>query len=370
MAAALAPALLAGSAQPAPPGPGPAEVVQSLLLIGDAGHPAAAGEPVLVALGRDLARDPVRSTVAFLGDDVYLNGLPGPDHPQIEEMRRRIDAQTAVVVASGARGVMIPGNHDWERGGAGGWAAVRRLQQRVEERAGVAMTFAPGDGCPGPKVIDVGERLRLVALDTQWWLHRGPKPVHPTSDCAADSEAGVEAGLAAALDERGSREVVVLAHHPLESGGEHGGQFGPKQHLFPLTELRGWAWLPLPIVGSIYPLVRGAGVSAQDIPSASYRHMREAFVSVLRDRRPLAWAAGHDHNLQVIESPRFGRVLVSGGGIYGHTGYVREVPGSRFRAARSGYLRLELYRDGGKRLSVIEVAKDGSAREAWSDWLQ
>lgn len=368
--AVFAPALLAGGDQPAAPKREPAEAAQSLFLIGDAGRPAAAGEPVLVALGRDLARDPGRSTVVFLGDDVYPAGLPGPDYPQIEEMRRRLDDQLAVALSSGVRGVMIPGNHDWEKGGAGGWAAVRRLQQRVEERAGAAVTFAPRDGCPGPVVLDVGERLRLVALDTQWWLQRGPKPVRPSADCEGASEAEVEGRLAAALDGRGGREVVVLAHHPLESGGPHGGRFGPKQHLFPLTELRGWAWLPLPIVGSAYPLTRGAGASPQDIPSASYGHMREAFASVLRERRPLAWASGHEHVLQVIESPRFGRVLVSGAGIYGHASYVHDVQGSRYQAPRAGYMRLDLLRDGGKRLAVIEVARDGSAREAWSEPLQ
>jgi hypothetical protein len=115
---------------------------------------------------------------------------------------------------------------------------------------------------------------------------------------------------------------------------------------------------------------RAAGIASQDVTSEVYNHMREAFASVLRGRWPLAWAAGHEHVLQVIESPHWGRVLVSGSGIYGHVSYVKAVRGSRFRAARSGYMRLDLLRDGRRQLAVIEVSADGSAREAWRGWLE
>jgi hypothetical protein len=219
-------------------------------------------------------------------------------------------------------------------------------------------------------VVDVGERLRLVALDTQWWLHAHAKPEHPTSTCAADSEEEVTAGLTAALEGAGPRDVVVLAHHPLETGGPHGGKFGLKQHLFPLTEYKKWAFLPLPLVGSSYPIARSSGITSQDVTSRDYGRMREAFAGALRGRRPLAWASGHEHVLQVIESPRWGRVLVSGTGIYGHVSYAKEVPGSLFRAARSGYMRIDLLRAGARRLSVVEVRKDGRTREAFAKMLE
>lgn len=361
-------AVAAAAAAPAPLDQ--AQVVQELFLIGDAGQPRSGGEPVLRALGRDLARDPAHTAVVFLGDNLYPSGLPVDGDPQIAEMRRRLDEQVEVARASGAHAVMIPGNHDWEVGGPGGWAAIQRQQRRVEERGAGAVVFAPKGGCPGPEVLDVGERLRLVALDTQWWLQRGPKPVHPTSSCACDSEAEVLAALRDALEGRGAREAVVVAHHPLDSGGPHGGKFGLRQHLFPLTEFRRWAWLPLPLVGSAYPVARGVGIADQDVTSAAYGRMREAFASVLEGRWPLAWAAGHEHVLQVIESPRWGRVLVSGTGIYGHVTYVKSVPGSRYREAHGGYMRVDLLRDGRRHLAVIEVAADATTREVFRSWLE
>jgi hypothetical protein len=357
--------------RPTPPPPvEPDAVAETLFLIGDAGAPARGGEPVLIALRRELERSARHATVAFLGDNIYPDGLPGPDHPEIAEMARRIDDQVDAVRDTGARVVFIPGNHDWAGDGPDGWEAVRRQEKRVEERGGPSVSFLPDDGCPGPEVLDTGPRLRLVALDTHWWLHSHDRPEHPGSSCPADSEEEIVAALRAALEAAGGRDVVVLGHHPLQSGGPHGGRFGVKQHLFPLTEWKRKLYVPLPLVGSIYPLARGGGITAQDIPSTEYGRMREAMAGALRGHEPLAWAGGHEHILQVIESPKWGRVLVSGAGIHGHVTYARGVEGSLYRSARSGFMRIDFLRDGRRRLGVIEVEEDARYREAFARILE
>lgn len=351
----------------APPTPG--EIERTLLLVGDGGNPAEGKEPVLVALRRDLLRAPGQTTVVFLGDNLYEEGLGPVDHPDRAEMERRIDDQVEAVSDTGAQVLFVPGNHDWHKGGPDGWNAVRREQERVEQRGGEHVHFLPKEGCPGPEWLDAGERLRLVALDTHWFLHTYEKPVHPTSTCAADSEEEVAARLRTVLEDAVPREVVVVSHHPLESGGPHGGHFTLKDHLFPLTNKKRWLWLPLPLIGSAYPIARKAGITPQDLTSDEYQRMRDLLFEAARARPPLAWAAGHEHILQVIESPRWGRVLVSGAGIHGHVSPVRDVPGSRYRASRSGYIRLDLLKDGRRRLSVQEVEKDATTREAYVSWL-
>ena len=94
-----------------------------------------------------------------------------------------------------------------------------------------------------------------------------------------------------------------------------------------------------------------------------------AEVPVEEFARLSAQAAGHEHVLQVIESPQWGRVLVSGTGIFGHTSPVKDVPGSLYHASRAGYMRIDWLRDGTRRLGVIEVAKDGSFHESFAKRL-
>src|ERR1043166_9814747 len=75
---------------PEPPAPVTvAERRVSLFLIGDAGKPDPAGDPVLAELARQASAAPRGSAILFLGDNLYPRGLPVPDDPERKEMERR-----------------------------------------------------------------------------------------------------------------------------------------------------------------------------------------------------------------------------------------------------------------------------------------
>lgn len=284
-------------------------------------------------------------------------------------MERRLDAQIDVVGQGGARGIFLPGNHDWDKGKADGWEGVKRQGAHVEARGAPLVGFSPRDGCPGPEWVDLGRRLRLVILDTQWWLQEGPKPVDPSSDCAADSESEVKTALERALGGAGERHVVVAGHHPLATGGPHGGHFSFREHVFPLTDVNKALWIPLPVVGSIYPLARRGGVAVQDLTSDRYRHLKEALEGVFREHRPLVYAAGHEHTLQVLEGRSARNLLVSGAGTLGHTSSVRAIEGSRFASSAAGFMRLDFEENGAVRLAVLGVTAPKDITELHAEWI-
>lgn len=363
----LACALLPALAAAAQPGRDLAPAT-TLLLIGDAGEPDARAEPVLRALEAAAGARPARTLVLFLGDNVYSSGIPENGAPGRAEAERRLDAQVDAVRRAGARAVFIPGNHDWAHERADGWEAIRRQAAHLAA-SGAAAELLPREGCPGPETLDLGEHLRLVVLDTQWWLHDGPRPEGPGSGCAAGTQGEVLALLRDAIAEAGSRKVVVAGHHPLRTGGSHGGHFTWADHLFPLRIRWPWLWLPLPLVGSAYPELRQAGITSQDLASARNRHLRTALEGVFAQARPLVYVAGHEHALQVFEGRGAKHLLVSGAGIYGHVTAVRRLPDTRFAAARSGFMRLDVQPGGRVRLTVLEVDARGIAREAYAAWL-
>jgi hypothetical protein len=359
---------LALAAASPPPEPPLAEVDVSLLLIGDAGAPVA-DDPVLRALSRALAEDPLRRRAVFLGDNIYPRGLPADGARGRRDAEARLDAQLEAVRRGGGRAVFVPGNHDWDLDGPAGWQAVRRQASYVEGQGGPGIRFLPRDGCPGPAVADMGESLRLIALDTHWWLHDGLRPTHPTSSCAADAEDEVQAALAEAIATAGDRQVVVVAHHPLESGGPHGGHFGWKDHVFPLRAWKSWMWVPLPGMGSAYPLARREGITDQDLPGPKYLRLRAKLEAVFAQRPPRVYAAGHEHSLQVLRGRRVPYLVVSGAGSFNHTSPVARTRQTLFARSRSGFVRLDLSRGGAARLAVFTVNEQGTAEEVYAHTL-
>jgi hypothetical protein len=344
----------------------PEEVAVSLYLIGDAGEPDSSGEPVLLALRRDLAARRSQRIVVFLGDNAYPRGLPAPGQPGRREAERHLGAQVEVVTSTGSRGYLVPGNHDWAKHGVDGWEAIKRQEAFVDSASGGAVTLQPGGGCPGPSVVDLGSRLRLVLLDTQWWLHSGPKPRAPDSDCGADSESEIVDALRTALTGAAGRMVVLTDHHPMRSGGAHGGHFDWKDHLFPLRAIKPWLWIPLPWIGSLYPTARQQGISSQDIPSRAYQRLIAALRRAFAAAPPSLYAAGHEHNLQVLTGGAARLELVSGTGIYGHSGMVTPIRGTLFARRASGFARLDVPRAGRARLAVLEVDVEGRSRDVFS----
>ncbi len=340
----------------------------SLYLIGDAGAPHEGGEPVLEALRTDLLAHPGEKLVVFLGDNIYPTGMPEADDPDRAEAERHIDDQIQVVLDGGARGVFIPGNHDWQQGGADGWWRVYR-QANYVDRFGPEVEVLPRNGCPGPVAREVGSRLQLIMMDTQWYLHGGPKP-GAWSPCRVRSPDELGDSLRAAVARAGDREVIIAAHHPMRSNGPHGGHFTVKQHIFPLTEGASWAWLPLPIIGSLYPLSRQWGISSQDQSGEHNKRMVAAFDSAFAGQPPLVYAAGHEHNLEVLEGESASYLLVSGAGIYDHASSTAWRDDTRFAAQEAGYMRLDVLRSGPIRLAVITVDETGQGTEAFSLYLQ
>ena len=320
----------------------------TVFLIGDAGEPdpREIGAP-LDSLTAQAAVAPERSIIVFLGDNVYPDGIPEEGHAEWADARRRLEAQV-LAVPPGARGVFLPGNHDWASETAFGLYALRLQERMIASLArGRDVRMLPGNGCPGPVSMDVG-RLRLIAMDTQWWLH-GFIVRDSAANCPATTVAGVTGALRKEAGAGGAGRVVVVAgHHPLMTGGEHGGYCG--------------------LTG---PFRRLAG-NSQDVMSGANRAMRDSIDSALRPSRPLVYAGGHDHNLQVLRGGNPVRYsLVSGAGSAAKVTCAVRLRESYYTSQhRNGFMRLDIMRERGVLLSVYRYNRSGEGGVSYSRWLE
>ncbi len=385
---AFAVAVATGSATaPAPPiaahcaGDEPVESV--LFLIGDAGAPLpaedggdpVAADPVLRALavaGADaVARvGPERAAAVFLGDNVYPDGIPPEPGPDRERAERRLGAQIEALRRAGLRAWFLPGNHDWGDGDADDGRARVRRQGELLAASGIA-TLQPANACPGPERVRLGDHVELVLLDTAWWLHDGAAPRDPGSSCATRSEAEVTAALVAALHEivASGRHAVVAAHHPLATGGPHGLRFRWTDHLFPLRSLDPRLVLPLPILGSAYPLARILGASPQDFSHPRNRALRRALEGAMEQAPPLVYAAGHEHGLQLLRGNAARWLVVSGAGSSRKITFVRPALGALYGEAVPGFARLDVRRNASVELRFFATPDGEPANERFSACL-
>ncbi len=398
----LAPYYRAGRMTLVPPS-AEAQVDHRLLLVGDAGDADPNGEPALELLGRQVRLLPDRTTVAFLGDNVYERGMPEAGEspaadeaaeaanavlPKVFDSRqqaeRLLDAQIDTVRGTPAEGIFIPGNHDWDPFAAGGWKRVLEQQNYLKAVSrmspGVNVRMVPEGGCPGPVTIPLGKRGELIVLDTEWFLELAvkqdqpndkPCPENNPTQCECTTEQDVVKALIAELHEaaRQGRWAVVAAHHPLNSAGPHGGFVEPLTHLFPLRFMRHYLpwyfeWIPMPVLGTIAVLARQHfSPSPQDASNATNIHLRTLLRDAMADAEKqdaptLLYAAGHDHSLQVFKTARGPRyTVVSGLGATSRSSEVGSTHNTLFAHSspkHTGFMQVDFLRSGEVRLSVFE----------------
>jgi hypothetical protein len=350
------------------------DISYKIILIGDAGEPAKdIKEPVLQALKSEASINPDNTLVIFLGDNIYSNGLPGEDDPDRKEYERRIDEQINTVVEAGAKGVFIPGNHDWAQGNDECWERIIRQAEYVNGKEYVNVQFMPTSGCPGPEVLDFGQQIRVIIMDSQWWFQDETFRPGPSDNlCSSCTEEEVINSLDSMLNLSQDKFVVVASHHPLSSHGPHGGYFTWQDHIFPLTNLNEYLWLPLPIIGSSYPLIRGSGVSSQDLASDHYQNFKIKIETVLSKYSGTVYASGHEHALQILDGVNDNLYVVSGAGIWGQVERaLGEGDDTIFAGRFEGFVSLNIFRNGRIQLRVIRVInKNGDTENVFSMWVK
>jgi hypothetical protein len=213
----------------------------------------------------------------------------------------------------------------------------------------------PDDGCPGPASVALSDDLTLLLIDSQWWLHQYDIPMGGT--CGVESRSDFAEKLHAMVETNKDRHVLLVGHHPVRSNGEHGGYFGIGDHIFPLVNLNKYLYLPLPVIGSIYPIVRSTGVSRQDIPNDHFQTYAMMIDSLFQKHNSLIYASGHDHNIQYIQDDKV-RQIVSGSG--SKVNYVSKGKGSIFVYQERGYGRLIYYASDEIWLEFYQVDIEGA----------
>ncbi|MFN2456817.1 MAG: BamA/TamA family outer membrane protein [Chitinophagaceae bacterium] len=281
---------------------------QRIFLVGDAGELENGKHPVIDWLAKNVDWNDEKNMVIFLGDNIYPYGMPDRGASDYKEAQRVLDYQINLVKGKKATAYFIMGNHDWLNGKIGGWERAMNQVNYINSLELTNVSAEPREGCPGP--VEVGshksreshnEKAVVVLMDSHWFLHVHDRP-GATSHCEAKTADEFQTELKQIVAAHPDQLVILAMHHPIHTHGVHGGKtYTIKDHLFPLTNLNRALYIPLPILGSIYPFARGTFGNLQDEHHPLYKGMTNMIEQVLHKNVHTVVVSGHDHSLQLLQ---------------------------------------------------------------------
>ncbi|HEY6504630.1 MAG TPA: metallophosphoesterase, partial [Chitinophagaceae bacterium] len=317
-------------------------VVQRIFLVGDAGEIKNNKQPVCDWLKQHVDWNDSSNTLIYLGDNIYPRGLPVEGSKSYAAAKAILDYQVSVVQGKNAKAYFVPGNHDWKEGKTGALAQVRNQWDYISKLGLTNVQVLPGNGCPGPVQVQAGEKVVIVFMDSQWWLQQAEKP-GVESDCDCKTEDEIVTSLKDIISAYPDKLILLTMHHPFYTHGKHGGYFTLKQHIFPLTEASPGLYIPLPVIGSLYPLTRGVFGNIQDTKHPQYKNMIRQVEEVMKLHPNVIHAAGHDHNLQLL--------------IHDSISYIVSGSGAKATQVKKG--KSSLFAEEEKGFAVVEITAGG-----------
>jgi hypothetical protein len=308
-----------------------------VILIGDAGEINAAQKAILTDIVHKSLPD--KTLALFLGDNVYPRGIE-TDEALKKKAESILQSQYEPLRKKGIPVYFIPGNHDWDKSGPKGYQKIMAENMSLKAQQDSLLKLIPENGCPGPYELTVNDNLVIITADSEWWLYPFDKHINQ-SDCICKTKRDILGRLEDILLRNKNKQVLFATHHPFKTYGVHGGYYTFKDHLFPLTNLNRNLYIPLPLIGSLYPLLRKTFPPAEDMYNAVYQDMKKSINTVLEKYPNVIQVSGHEHALQLIQ----GGVLQVVSGAGSKNTPVKKGKGSLYAKAASGYVMADVLKN-------------------------
>ncbi len=285
-------------------------IKQRVIFIGDAGELDDQQHRVITQAATYTL--PGKTTVVYLGDNIYPVGMGLPGSREEEHTKDILRGQYEPMRSAGASVYFLPGNHDWDRMGKHGLEKIKAQWNFLEQQNDSLLHLLPLDGCPDPVEVNLSDHLVIIIFDSEWWLFPHEK-ANAEADCSCNSKSEVITRMEDLFYRNRYKTILLADHHPFRSYGHHGGHYSFKDNVFPLTAVYKNLYIPLPVVGSLYPLLRKFLANPEDADHPLYKDMIRRIDGVFDTFPNLVHVSGHDHGMQFIKKKNEIQ-LVSGAG--------------------------------------------------------
>lgn len=328
------------------------DVKYRVILIGDAGEMNNGQFESLKNAAKHVIKG--KTSTFYLGDNIYPDGMAIPGIGNFEVTSKILRSQFQPMREAGSAVYFIPGNHDWDKSGPNGLAKIKAQGNYLDSFNDPLLKLIPSNGCPDPVAIKLSDKLTVIAWDSEWWLFPYNK-ANPSADCDCETKDEVVSRMEDLMEQNRDKIIILASHHPFQSYGAHGGYFTLRNHLLPLTSLNKNLVIPMPILGSIYPLLRSTLLSPEDLNHPAYKDMMKSVNGVFGDKPNVIYAAGHEHGLQLIKSNQLQIVSGSGSKVTAN----KKGKNSLFQDEQQGYVIADQLKNNDMRYDYYVYADTG-----------
>ncbi len=253
----------------------------TLFLFGDVGNPHCA-EAVNNHFYSKLLKHETESTVLFLGDNVYPNGIPYKSGKKKEIAQAKLKVHLNELVDYTHRAYFLAGNHDYHKvfKSPKRIVAQQQLISSFNKKSKGEIAFRPLDQAGNMvELIELNPRIGLITMDSEWAIKKINK--------RKKIQKLFREPLRNALKQSEKYEyLIIAAHHPMYTVGDHG-----HEKLF---------------------------IASEDLHRKKYLKFINEIVPNLPSGVKVIYAAGHDHSIQYIKLDGFAQIISGSGSKSNH----------------------------------------------------
>jgi hypothetical protein len=327
------------------------ELTYSAYLVGDLGYDYDRGLTTLETMVEAMPSEGVESSLLLLGD---ITGPEGLRKNKNEDETAHLDALISRLQRVPGQIYYTPGENEIARRGQ--FSRLDRLEEYFDDHSEKDIRFMPNNACSGPDDEEIHERVGLIGVNTAWYLSDWDLDEEVSEGCDYTNRDAMTFALADEIKGYRDQVKIVMMHHPLQSNGNRGGQYSLRQHLFPLTDVVPGAYVPLPILGSIFRLIQGVGGGSQDVNNLRYQEYIRKVEAGIDDEVNVIFVSAHDHLMMLAHEEEYVQIVAGSGSVRG--------PGiggndANYVYGAIGYSRLDFYDSGEVYVGFYTVDEEG-----------
>ena len=329
----------------------------STFMVGDLGYDYSRGLTTLETMVAAMPEGKKNSSLLLLGD---ITGRDGLRKKKNSDEVAHLDAVIDRLQRVPGRVFYTPGENELGRNGQ--FSRLDRLEEYFDEHSEKKVRFMPNNACSGPDDEELFDRIGLIGVNSAWYLADWDRDEEVSEGCDFTNRDAMTFALADEIKGYRDQVKIVMMHHPLQSNGNRGGEYSLKQHLFPLTDLIPGAYIPLPVVGSIFRLIQGVGGGDQDVNNLRYQTMVRKIKTGIDDEVNVIFVSGHEHNMMLAHEEEYVKVVAGSGSVRGPA-----IGGNDANYAHGaiGYSRLDFYDSGSVYIGFYTVDEEGQEQRTF-----